>query len=581
MLQDNQKFNVKKIKNIHLQKFRSHIPLDILFVLFYSKSIMGFLKQAFLFIASPTQPRTLSILVLLLILAAVPLTVVVSQKQQEIRQRAAETQSIYAPECNPPYVGYKGCLTENECKNVGKSSGVDCSDENVKTGIYCYESTNVGKTCSVQGNTGTCNDTGNCVISTVSPTPTLTPTTGQAPPTAAPPPQTTTQALTLRASLQCRPVKTVNLSWNAISGASTYRVWRQTDNEEWDILVGDVGQPGTTSTTYNDNSIDITKKHTYRYYVIALDNTLSSLVNSNAASVDTSVCLPVYPCAINKEPREFYCSASRPDVPNKDQCLDVSESWTCDKVSSDIKNAKCWQCPLPTPTLPPSSECRKEDCGTCAVGSVCAQIGVGDKKCGCREISSLTPTPTLTPPTPTPTRPGGVILALSLALEGIGEKRINLPSRVAKSSATIEVLSHPSETIALTKTDSVIYDSASGKFKRPVDLGTALAPGDYQVKIKIDNYLKKLLADVFTVKGGTTTQTIPAETFLFAGNINTSSQSAKTIDILDYNSVRNCFGARLNTEGCTNKSSADLNFDGTVDIVDLNITLRNFGKTDD
>lgn len=52
---------------------------------------MGFIKNIFKFIISPTSSRTTGILVILIIAAAVPLTVFIAQQQQELRQRAAES----------------------------------------------------------------------------------------------------------------------------------------------------------------------------------------------------------------------------------------------------------------------------------------------------------------------------------------------------------------------------------------------------------------------------------------------------------------------------------------------------------
>ena len=49
------------------------------------------LKKALEFISTSSHSRTVSIVVILVIAAAIPLTVITSQKQQEIRQRAAGT----------------------------------------------------------------------------------------------------------------------------------------------------------------------------------------------------------------------------------------------------------------------------------------------------------------------------------------------------------------------------------------------------------------------------------------------------------------------------------------------------------
>lgn len=51
---------------------------------------MGFIKKAVDFASHPTQSRTMGILVMLVFVSAVSLTVIVSQQQQSIRQRAAE-----------------------------------------------------------------------------------------------------------------------------------------------------------------------------------------------------------------------------------------------------------------------------------------------------------------------------------------------------------------------------------------------------------------------------------------------------------------------------------------------------------
>lgn len=164
------------------------------------------------------------------------------------------------------------------------------------------------------------------------------------------------------------------------------------------------------------------------------------------------------------------------------------------------------------------------------------------------------------------------MLDLDLPLEGIGPNNNNLPSDVAKSSVTVEVLSNITEKVTLTKTDKVVYDPSSGKFKRNVDLGNKLSPGEYEIKIKVDRYLKKLVPAIFTVKKTTEIQTIP---------IQIKTPLLRSVGVLDYNAVANCYGDKLNTVLCANRESADLNFDEIVDIIDLNIVLRNFGKKDD
>ena len=108
--------------------------------------------------------RTIGILTFFALAAAVSLTVYVAQQRQEIRQRAAEPQSYPSSDCSPPYSGYLGCLTENGCNNIGISSQVSCSDENVQQGVYCYESAKQGQSCAVNEGSGICDNQGNCVL---------------------------------------------------------------------------------------------------------------------------------------------------------------------------------------------------------------------------------------------------------------------------------------------------------------------------------------------------------------------------------------------------------------------------------
>lgn len=59
--------------------------------MFYS-NCMGFFKNVFYFVRSPSHSRTTAVIVLFLIFSAIPLTVIISQQQQQLRQRAAEAE---------------------------------------------------------------------------------------------------------------------------------------------------------------------------------------------------------------------------------------------------------------------------------------------------------------------------------------------------------------------------------------------------------------------------------------------------------------------------------------------------------
>lgn len=196
--------------------------------------------------------------------------------------------------------------------------------------------------------------------------------------------------------------------------------------------------------------------------------------------------------------------------------------------------------------------------------------------------------PTATP-SPIPL-PGSTVLELSLALGGIGPRNnIVQNSRVAKSPVTIEVfkmLESGDETpVSPARKGILIYNLSDGKFKGSVNLGTTLSPGKYEFKIKVERYLKKLIPDIFTVSAPTTeiqkiTVDLPATNPLLPGNINIQGQSEHIINAMDYNSILNCYGAKYSLD-CKTEIFADLNFDDQVGIIDLNIVLRNIGKTDD
>lgn len=106
---------------------------------------MGSIKNAFKFIFSPTASRTTGILVILIIAAAVPLTVFIAQKQQEIRQRAEDTTII---DCE---------RQKNECLRVCRDPSEGITEEQDTCSYSCYITFN------------------NC-LSLPTPTPTLIPT---------------------------------------------------------------------------------------------------------------------------------------------------------------------------------------------------------------------------------------------------------------------------------------------------------------------------------------------------------------------------------------------------------------------
>lgn len=287
-------------------------------------------------------------------------------------------------------------------------------------------------------------------------------------------------------------------------------------------------------------------------------------------------------CPLNDTTANYSCSVSSPGSGCKRIYL-AGQASNCDKTEG------CWQCPgptsTPTPTPTPLSQCLPSDCGLCAAGAVCSQVaGVATKSCSCQFPTSVSPTPnpSISPnltPSPTPL-PGSILLALSSTLDGITANR-DLDAAAALQPVTIEVFDSANNQLKLTTPTNIInqveYDSLDGKFKRTINLGNTLASGDYTIKIKAGKYLKKKISHIFTITSTTETQTIPVSTKLIGVDINND----KTVDILDYNFVINCYKDKQNTPICGNKKAGDLNYDGVVDGIDYNILVRGIGHEDD
>ncbi len=128
---------------------------------------MGFIKNFFNFILHPTSSRTTGILIILVLAATVPLTVLVAQKQQELRQHAEGTNctvTVNLPSGNPPWtIGYLSGATPISTADVPNSY----TFYNVASGQYSFTVTDG----DLQTSTITAN--ADCPATT----PTLAPTT--------------------------------------------------------------------------------------------------------------------------------------------------------------------------------------------------------------------------------------------------------------------------------------------------------------------------------------------------------------------------------------------------------------------
>lgn len=211
-------------------------------------------------------------------------------------------------------------------------------------------------------------------------------------------------------------------------------------------------------------------------------------------------------------------------------------------------------------------------------------------------IPTNTPVPVVNGPTPTPTAAPSTNLTVVLGLPGIGYDG-NVPQHASRN-ITIELYAPavqnpggPGTTPVKTATGIVQYDSGSdnnaGYFVSNIPITfNNLVSGNYQILVKLPQYLYKLAKNpqntdnptVFTLNTNTTTVLSPL--ILSSGDVAVTGGQVNHMNINDYNILLSCYGDKatsscpVKTAGAGGTNLADLNDDGNVDIVDLNIWLR-------
>lgn len=170
-------------------------------------------------------------------------------------------------------------------------------------------------------------------------------------------------------------------------------------------------------------------------------------------------------------------------------------------------------------------------------------------------------TTTLTPSQ----EPQGTRLNLKVSLGGIG-KDVN-PQRTNRNFE-VSIFNGQNQLAASPK-GTLTYNPAEGNFTGVLAITENLSTGAYLVKIKSSGYLTKLLPGSITLTAGQAT-TLPPAT-LPAGDINLDN----ALNTLDYSLIQSCYGTNK-APTCTAEIEeiSDLNDDGLIDIIDLNIYLR-------
>lgn len=203
--------------------------------------------------------------------------------------------------------------------------------------------------------------------------------------------------------------------------------------------------------------------------------------------------------------------------------------------------------------------------------------------------TSPTSIPTTTPyPTQIST-----ILKFDLLLHGIGSSGDN-PNPNASSLSNKNPL-HPQRDINVVLIDSnnqqlsnavgsISYDADQGNFIGTLDLGPNFKSGDYNIKVKSERYLRKLVQGIVNIQSEK--ENMIPQTALVAGDVKTDN----LLNVLDYNILLDCgYGAidplplddpnaLYSTKHCQAheifKTNSDIDDNGIINSADYNLFLR-------
>lgn len=244
------------------------------------------------------------------------------------------------------------------------------------------------------------------------------------------------------------------------------------------------------------------------------------------------------------------------------ECLSIPDAGTINKRKGQ-NGCGYEQIRVPTTTAPPCIGCNGDGPG--------------------HEV----PAPTTPPGVPAPTSPpAGALtkLLFDLILPGATkDKRIvaqiftTAPTPTPTPTTTPDTT--PTPTPTPTPLPNQIDQDLAGTAKRgpggnhtgTVDVANTIASGTYDIKIKADKYLRKLIKDV-QITQSTTTRI--SQITLVLGDINGDNK----LDIQDYNILIDCFGTNTSQACGNNKDFADLDDNGRVEGVDYNLFLRSMAK---
>lgn len=177
--------------------------------------------------------------------------------------------------------------------------------------------------------------------------------------------------------------------------------------------------------------------------------------------------------------------------------------------------------------------------------------------CGLNDAITLTVSPS--------SSAGGTLFYFTVNLTGIGE-RGNKNPRTTQKELIVEFFDTNDMAVATTS-GQIVFDAPSNSFIGNVATGSDMATGNYTVKVHTTRYLKKRLPGIQTITGISIT---PSPITLTVGDANDDNK----LDITDYNMLISCFGDKANTTSCIDKDSVDFDDNNIIDGVDYNLFVR-------
>jgi hypothetical protein len=190
--------------------------------------------------------------------------------------------------------------------------------------------------------------------------------------------------------------------------------------------------------------------------------------------------------------------------------------------------------------------------------------------------TSALPTSTTAPGQPTATTapqatatpaPNETRIALNLGLPGIGPNT-NLgqnPNPVRQAaSVEVQIFNEQNQKIK-DATGTLNFNSSVYGFTGEVSLGTTFETGVYTVKSRLGNTLFKALL-------GVRIQSAQSNSLRSINLIPGDLDQNNELNLFDYNIMISCYGAKQ----CNQKEKSDLNIDGKVDELDLNLLYQGF-----